>query len=499
MSRRPVPVALSLAIALAGCAATAPPAAFAQASPSDGRPERPLVLAGRVITEAGKPLAGAEVRYTPYAPPVPVANPGAGTVTLTTGADGEFRIDRIDSPGSVVLIASKPGYVTRAVERLMGIDRRPPEIVLHEAASVSGQVLGAAGRPVPGATVFPASAGARGQFTPVTTDAAGRFEVLDAWPGRLELAAQAPGYVRSLVESVDVEAGGHEEVFLRLSPPFSLAGRLVDREGAPIERARVWVDPDWQGVITGADGTFEIDGLPEHGVELRIQVDNRPPISYPVVVDRDGAQATISPFLGAIRGRLLSHDGSPAGRKVFTLEPLGSGRPRKTDNVYGVTRPDGSFDLDRMPPGVYRLRVRSEGSSDASHGWPVPRLIEVAKPALPGAEPEVTEVAVRLPAPTVIKLRLSGPRAEGLTPEDVASVGLVLANPETRDKRTVEPGAFGPDGTYDLGPLEPGTWVVLAIVGTRDLGALEQVVVDPGSEELVVDLELKTRAEIGGS
>lgn len=454
-------------------------------------------VVGRVVDTAGNGLADAEVRYSlshPFAPFVPGLR--EGRQTATTDADGGFRIAGMRTPESVALLVSKPGYVPRAVEHLAGIRQTAPEVVLHEAATIEGTVLGAAGIPVAGAFVVSASSNPREQFTPVRTGDDGRFEIQAAWPGRVLLAAEAPGYVRSNAEVVEAQAGPQErDVFLHLRPPLTLKGRLVDWQDRPISRAWVWLDTEPHHVTTGADGSFEIDGLPEGLVEVQIRTPGRPPFTYPVNVSPYGAQVTISPNMGAIRGLVLHSDGSPAARVPFTVEPVGCAPVSDWHKARGLTGLDGSIDIDRMPPGVYRLRV-SVGRSSRRNGWPVPGLIEVSEPKPPGAEPEVTEVEVRLPEPTVVRLRLSGPRSEGLGPADFASAGLLVANREMGVEKTVEPGAFGADGSCLLGPLAPGTWYVLAIVGSKDLGAFEEVVVEDGQGEIEVDLELKTREEM---
>jgi hypothetical protein len=117
---------------------------------------RPLAaVAGRVVSGAGKPLAGAAVRiWVRFAVPggstrdIPVPTEG-----LTTGADGTFHFARL-LPGPrarYTVEMSADGHVTRrsaAFAVHTGRTQRLADLVLPASLSVAGIVVDEAGRPL---------------------------------------------------------------------------------------------------------------------------------------------------------------------------------------------------------------------------------------------------------------------------------------------------------------------------------------------------------------
>lgn len=452
---------------------------------------------GRVVDGEGAPLASVELRASSsnsFAPFVPGRVP-ADLVT-STGADGGFRFGELDITETLTLTATKPGFVPRAALGHTGAQPAPLEIVLRAAASLSGRVVDPGGTPVSGAVVLSVSRDPRSHFAAVTTAEDGAFEVPAAPPGRLVLAAEAPGFVRSRPHVAQVAAGqGEEHIFLRLESPVTFAGRLLDGEGAPIAGALVRTDPGWHGgVRTDTAGSFAIDGLAEGIVELEIEIDNRPPVAHAVHVSSHSTREEVRLALGELRGRLLRPDGSSAAGVPFTLESAG-GPSRSERRTYGVTGPDGAFFFDRMPPGVYRVRLARDRGGWLWDGWPLEALIEVEESSRSGASP-VTEVEARLPPLIPVRVRLTGALAEDLAREDLASFEALLGDGELGTQTVMRLGETLPDGTHRLAELPPGTWFLLAAVGTRDAGAVTWLQVESGKDELVIDLELRPGREM---
>jgi RNA polymerase sigma factor (sigma-70 family) len=148
---------------------------------------------------------------------------------------------------------------------------------LSPAAEVTGRVVDRDGRGVPGARVtsFPddlseairLDAPAEPART-ATTDADGRFAI--ALGGRAPfhtLVVDAAGFAPAAAERVRPR----DERTIALEPDSTLAGVTKDLEGNPIAGARVaWRTLFFGAAIeraglSGADGTFRIDGLPSPG------------------------------------------------------------------------------------------------------------------------------------------------------------------------------------------------------------------------------------------
>jgi RNA polymerase sigma factor (sigma-70 family) len=190
---------------------------------------------GRALDARQTPLAGATVRVVAvWRPPGRDQDEEVEVAALTTDARGRFRFDRLlpDVRQRYLVEVQARGHVGRrsaVLEMVPGPTRRLPDLVLPTAATVSGTVLDAAGRPLadvrvrvrPGAAdpflVFPAAA---------LTARDGRFCLTGVPAGLLELEAEhcvagtydATNRPRPAT-TVKVEAGGGDaRVVLRLEP-----------------------------------------------------------------------------------------------------------------------------------------------------------------------------------------------------------------------------------------------------------------------------------------
>lgn len=105
-----------------------------------------VVLAGRVVDSARKPVAGAALRrLTPDAKPEALFSSSGGDLAATTGADGTFEIDELASGPWLLLIHAdarpdqlERGETTEPGQRVTGL-----EFVLADGAELRGRVVGA--------------------------------------------------------------------------------------------------------------------------------------------------------------------------------------------------------------------------------------------------------------------------------------------------------------------------------------------------------------------
>jgi len=456
------------------------------------------VVEGRVVDEAGAPVAEVEVRSSssyPLATFRPLAERDGRTEV--TGPDGGFRFGGLSSISTLVLVASKPGYLPEVVESRRTPKPQPVEIVLVEAASVAGRVLDPTGKPVAGAVVLSSSREPRPPFPPAVTDADGRFEIPRARPGGLWLTAQAEGYVSAGTEHFRVRAGERKEgVVLRLEAPLTFRGRLVDLDGVPVRRALVRTASGGQAVRTDRDGAFEIGGLRGQLGSLEIDLEGWPPFTWPVAVDRFSRERrTVEIPLGEIHGRVLQSDGSAAVGVPLEVEAAEHHVRHTGPGALVVSGEDGSFRVPRLPPGIYRFRVTSHGSSWTWSRWPVPDLVEVGGSLNPRTTP-VAQVEVRLPWLTTVDLRLVHPAADDEAPPDH---GAMLALVGTEDFGIVQQKLLveGPvDDLYRLGSMPPGVWLVLVLGEGAGPVAGGTFVVEGGSREQVVEVPLGASGEV---
>lgn len=172
----------------------------------------PGALVGVVFDEAGRPLAGVEVR--------------AGGETTRSGPDGGFGL--VVEPGRVAVELRGPqawsGQVeVRAglsTELLVSLGPRPhaeieapvAEAVVAEAGppgQLRGRIVDEAGQPLAGVRLF-----VRGVAVEAVSDRDGRFS-LDLPSGRRDLSAIRAGYA-TLTEAVELAPGGPTEVAWRM-------------------------------------------------------------------------------------------------------------------------------------------------------------------------------------------------------------------------------------------------------------------------------------------
>ncbi len=229
-------------------------------------------VAGRVVDSAGKPLAGARVRWNPvdieafgfsFAPLLTQAVEGFDFPL--TGADGRFQAGPFPGEPPFELSASKPGYADAEKSWSPGEAEAPFEIALHRGGAVEGIVMdGAARKPVTSFTV-----GCGEQIALRSDDLAGknpfsggrlfedpqgRFRLEPLEPGKTRLHVSAPGFVPARTEGLEiVESETLRGVIVTLQPGGIVRGRVLDPFGAPVAGAMVFWAPD---------ATAEVDGAP---------------------------------------------------------------------------------------------------------------------------------------------------------------------------------------------------------------------------------------------
>ncbi|MEM6994398.1 MAG: sigma-70 family RNA polymerase sigma factor [Myxococcota bacterium] len=192
----------------------------------------------------------------------------------TTDAAGRYAIGRLPSGRyRVYASADRLAPATARTDgrprkiNLRGQDEHGVDITLVGAAVRSaGHVTDATGGPIEGALVTAAALGTArrgGAIAHAHTDDEGTFSLWTA-PGAVEWTAEHDGYA----DNARMFAAPVENLALVLHPASSLRGRVVDRSGRAVPRARVTVSRsdgahyEAQGVTVADDaGRFELGGL----------------------------------------------------------------------------------------------------------------------------------------------------------------------------------------------------------------------------------------------
>jgi len=195
-------------------------------------------VAGRVVDEDGRPVAGALVRaraaardsrstHVVFRSRAMLARGGAviraehDTAGVRTDADGRYELEGVASRVPIVVVAEAPGHAPRtsAPFELPRFGRRDDvELALSAAGTIVATVV-ADGRPVPGAILLARPAGEATDLRSATTDRDGGARFDDLAPGRwsvfgLSSLELGPGDASPGGTTVDVRAGRTERVEL---------------------------------------------------------------------------------------------------------------------------------------------------------------------------------------------------------------------------------------------------------------------------------------------
>lgn len=432
------------------------------------------VQRGRTVDERRAPVAGAvlllatgraaETAFgggTDSAERVPAAWRQAGR----SREDGTFEIPVV--AGEYLLGAFAPGHAAAAMQRLAGTEL---EFVLPVGGSaLVGTVCDAGGAPVAAAHVGVAAAATEwrrdadgkeiGVFAPMSSSTAadGSFALPAVGPGRVVVEVLAPGFA-SLQQTLDVTSGGIGPLAFVLQREVALQVVVLDAVGAPVGDARlsVWCgdrqasNPTREGMLTRADGTCPLHGLPPG--PLRVQAVHFG--TGRAVLDIDARaeevrriELRLAPRVG-ICGILLDAEGRPAAGAVVLAtdeqwQPTAF-RDRPQQPFQATAGPDGRFELRDLGPYPFRLQARAADGA---------RLALLGEHVLPGPELRTFVLTTRGSAATLAGC-VRGPDGAPLAGARVSAWRDGVVNP--RGERTDAAGRF------ELTDLDAGTWSVRA-------------------------------------
>lgn len=341
-------------------------------------------VAGRVVDEAGQPVAGARVRYEAANDAIPGSDLLRDSVV--SDAAGKFSFAALPT-GSFRLMATHATLALGSSE-LLSIDATKPktdaEIVLPAGATVRGTVVGADGKPAAFARVRVGLVipGSRIVVPPhqIVADAAGAFAVSGLQRRQLSAVAVHPAAASAAV-AVDTRGGDVSGVTLKLDSVGTLAGQVVDSDGKPVAGAQISAFPsaaDRRGVgaasadagaagaggelgqwqlrgfpqqVTDVDGGFSLTGLPAGEYRLRAS-------RGASVGGWNGASVDLVARAGDPAVRLaLPAEGSVKGKVTF---PDGT-TPEQITVALGMAQRalgGGELLLESLAPQSYQLVLR---------------------------------------------------------------------------------------------------------------------------------------------
>jgi RNA polymerase sigma-70 factor (ECF subfamily) len=525
---------------VANAAAPSPAAPLAQAVPPPAPPRgtRVEVLAR---DSGDRPVPGATVALlvdrTPVDPSfssseakLPSSAPPTPHETRTCDGAGRAVFEDLP-PGEWAVVASTRSAASRPVRlrAVEGVATGAVRLLLLPAHPVEGRVLRKDGKPIAGSLVSLLAMGARGGMdaeAATKTDATGKFRMEGVRPGRYYAMATLSGGAMHMVP-MEVVVPGAESVEMILDDTSSARGRVVDdATNAPVSGAMVVImavspaPPPAYGmasVMTAADGTFSIEGMPAGQVQrFLVRKEGFLPFQEskdgPAIVGTSLApdkplDVTVRLRKGAtLKGRVTASSGNPVPKaEVYFAwaEVIGNSfNSYRTPST--TTDEDGKYSLPSAGPGTGIMVVRAEG-------YHLPDLPPDLSRALSGSGiPEGLRVTVPGTGEVVKDLVLTScgwvegrvVDADG-KPVAGAAVSLDVPVPPAIG-RWMEPIAAAPvwtdaEGKFRLDGLAPGEVVIRATHHSRGLfGRTGPTKVSEGVAT-VVRVEATTGAVVTGT
>jgi hypothetical protein len=415
-----------------------------------------LVLSGRVLDAGTGAIAGAQVRAHLFGD-----GPEAAVAAARTDRNGGYRLSL--PAGFHSLVAEADGYApAQAVVWLAGSSSR--DFRLIPAAAISGRVV-RKGAPVAEARVQATQNGWYAAEVDSDDDGTFRFDALE--PGDYHLMARAGPLVGRLAVPVTAQLGTRVEgVLIEVEAGRSVSGRVFRGGGRPVPGARVTVVASALRAETTADeqGAYRIEGLLPGPQTVEATAPDLLRGSQRIgVADRDliGIDLKLEEAV-LVRGRVLDAREQPCPAVVVDVDHPDSDRdlfkPLRTDE-------EGRFASEALNAG--RIVLRADGGPRGRAD------LDLGKVA-PGERREVT-----------LRLSSDGPQVRGTVRwrDGAPAPGIEVTAGNLRVDRGPALTTTGPDGSYQLGPFDPGA---LLMVSTQSRTA---TAVDPASGRRTVRIE----------
>ena len=224
--------------------------------------QQTVTLSGRVTDTAGQPVSGALVALKRL--------PGWAWVDgQDTAGNGTYRFSV--PPGTYALEVQPHGpFITQQIELTLSTDTTR-NFVLESGVTLSGQVTGPTGQPVPWAFLSVHNEAGQ-QISFGSADDSGRYS-LGVPVGTYQIDVYSDDFVNLMLEGVAVP---HDTVLsITLESGVLLAGQVVDEVGQSVQGAQVCAylptEDQWFCTDTEPAGSFQIRVAPDAGYIVTVR------------------------------------------------------------------------------------------------------------------------------------------------------------------------------------------------------------------------------------
>jgi protocatechuate 3,4-dioxygenase beta subunit len=397
----------------------------------------PGEVSGRVVDDAGAPVAGAGV--------VLFASSGALDVSRSaeSGADGSFLISGVND-GSYRLHAAKNGYAPARAENEVTVAGGPVsglELKLSAAeGTIAGRLIGLEFSQLSRVGVWTDSGGTFGGV-----DAEGSYKILHLPPGTVKVSAAVPDTPLRAEGRVTLEPGAAEaRLDLTFGNGHELSG-VVLRNGEPLVDAGVLLvkagGAARQRAATDHQGGFRFGGLEDGSYQLSVVTPNG--AWHQETVEISGDQTIrVELRTASLSGRVVdAADSSPVPGAAIVLKRTDGVRP--TFLADATTDARGAFHLPEVGEGSWTVQASLEGYATAE------RAVLVEGDSPPG------DIEIRL-EPT------EGVTVEALLPSGQPPDRLrVAALDGAGNAVSVRYYPTGENGRTRISNVPPGSWLLL--------------------------------------
>ena len=385
---------------------------------------------------------------------------------------GRFEIKDLPTGARFHVVVGHADYMALAVEAVEAPTTKPLELLLESGLSVSGWVMDASTRPVPGARVViePSRDLIGATEVPLmddihrqtaVADGEGVFRFTRVAAGQLVLTATARGYLPSANVHLDTRAeNSRSDLRLTVRRGAVLVGRVTTSAGDPVAGARI--EAGTSRAFSDIDGDFRLEGVAtgKTVVEARHRV-------YAMVQKTTEIKEGVSTLdIQMLTGHTLSGRavGADGGTVRAALE-LRSEQSRERHRHLVFTDDEGHFQFEEVAEGSYRLEAHAEGYASTFERMEVVGPKDTLEIVLP---PDIT---------------LTG-EIRGLEFDELADLAI-KADHSSRQPLVAE---IDFDGRYTLHRLAPGDWRLRA--QTRDGKRQIETFIALGSDQAEVRRDL---------